>query len=165
MSGRYNKMQAGIKDLFANGHINRDQAAQILEYLRKTLFAHLQLYQACLTMKKQETRIKKVHIFAEVPQLVAEPDLETNCNEIVEVSPDTALDGKTASDGLGEGDDLDSQDEVFDPNDPLYGLDERLANLNLNEDARIMLKTKLVEASKKIQEGLENRQSELDAKL
>lgn len=166
MSNRYNKMQTGIKDLFVNGHINRDQASQILEYLRKTLFAHLQLYMTCLSLRKQETREKKVHIFSEVPQTVDFPDLETNCNEIVDHSLDANLEaGPTASEGLRDGDDMASEEEIFDPNDPLYGLDERLANLNLNEDTRQMLKIKLIEASKKIQQGLETRQAELDAKL
>lgn len=45
----------------------------------------------------------------------------------------------------------------MDPNDPLYGLDQRLAELDLDEDSKNVLKAKLVEASSKIKEGLDKR--------
>ena len=53
----------------------------------------------------------------------------------------------------------------MDPQDPLYGLDSRLAQLDLDEDSKAVLKKKLVEASNRIKEGLDKRQVDLDAKL
>ena len=40
-----------------------------------------------------------------------------------------------------------------------------MANLDLDEASKAVLKSKLVEASNKIKEGLEKRQADLDAKL
>ena len=38
----------------------------------------------------------------------------------------------------------------MDPNDPLYGLEQRLKNLDLDEESRRIIKEKLEEASSKI---------------
>lgn len=57
------------------------------------------------------------------------------------------------------------EDEVVDPNDPLYGLEQRMAKLDLDEDSKAVLRNKLLEASNRIKEGLDKRQVDLDTKL
>lgn len=46
--------------------MERKQIARILEYMQRTLFAHLQLYLNCLG-QKQEKRDKPVNIMVQVP--------------------------------------------------------------------------------------------------
>lgn len=60
---------------------------------------------------------------------------------------------------------MEEEEDVVDPNDPMYGLEARLSQLNLDEESKMVLKRKLMEASGKIKEGLEKRQVDLDAKL
>lgn len=55
--------------------------------------------------------------------------------------------------------------EVIDPDDPLYGLDFRLAESGLDEESLRIIKLKLHEAHSKIRTGLDQRQANLDAKL
>lgn len=52
-----------------------------------------------------------------------------------------------------------------DPDDPLYGLDQRLRNLNLDDESRRIIKEKLHEANHRIKSTLEERQKNLDSKL
>ena len=56
-------------------------------------------------------------------------------------------------------------EDIVDPDDPLYGLDQRLADLNIAEESKKIIRDKLVEASSKIKSGLEARQADLDAKV
>ena len=58
----------------------------------------------------------------------------------------------------------DSQVDV-DPEDPLYGLDQRLKNLNLDDESRRIIKDKLEEANSRIKIALEERQKNLDVKI
>lgn len=53
----------------------------------------------------------------------------------------------------------------MDPEDPLYGLDQRLRNMNLDEDSRRIIKEKLEEANNRIKTALDDRQKNLDSKL
>jgi hypothetical protein len=55
--------------------------------------------------------------------------------------------------------------EFFDPNDPLYGLNERLKGLGLDLETHKVVKTKLIEVSEKIQTGLDKRRADLEAKV
>lgn len=64
----------------------------------------------------------------------------------------------------GEGVESEGESEV-DPDDPLYGLDERLRNLNMDEETRKIVKEKLHEANGRIKVNLEERQRNLDSKL
>lgn len=45
----------------------------------------------------------------------------------------------------------------MDPNDPLYGLDMRLRNLELDDESRKIIKEKLEEANNKMKHILEDR--------
>jgi hypothetical protein len=44
-----------------------------------------------------------------------------------------------------------------DPEDPLYGLDQRLRNMNLDDESRRIIKEKLHEASERVKNVLEDR--------
>jgi len=68
--------------------------------------------------------------------------LETDCKEIVDDRDPSADDGHgyMSGDEVKDLDGVDDDDEIFDPNDPLYGLDERLANLTISEESKQMLK-------------------------
>jgi hypothetical protein len=66
-------------------------------------------------------------------------------------------------DGQNEGEEEEESD--VDPEDPLYGLNQRLKNLNLDEESRRILREKLEEASNRIKSALEDRQRNLDSKL
>ena len=50
------------------------------------------------------------------------------------------------------------EEEIIDPDDPLYGLEQRLAELDIDEESKAVLKRKLLEAGHKIKQGLEDRQ-------
>ncbi len=58
-----------------------------------------------------------------------------------------------------EGQEVDSNqtkyEDIVDPEDPLYGLDQRLKGLALDEASKRIIKDKLTEASNKIKQGLE----------
>lgn len=56
-------------------------------------------------------------------------------------------------------------DADVDPEDPLYGLEQRLRNLKLDEESRRIIKEKLEEANSKIKVVLEERQKNLDIKI
>ena len=84
-------------------------------------------------------------------------------------TPEELHHGETAvGDQMGD-DEENKEDEeaedIVDPSDPLYGLEQRMANLDLDDESKNVLRTKLIEASNKIKEGLEKRQTDLDAKL
>ena len=53
----------------------------------------------------------------------------------------------------------------MDPEDPLYGLEQRLRNMHLDEESKKIIKEKLEEANNKIKFALEDRQKNLDAKI
>ena len=146
----------------------------MLEYTKRTIFGHLQLYLACLGQKKQVTRVKRVEIFTEMPQMAEVGDLESDCKEILEegraATPEELHAGETAVGGDMNDEDEENKedqeaDDIVDPNDPLYGLEARLAKLDLDDESKNVLRAKLVEASNRIKEGLDKRQLDLDAKL
>ena len=125
-----------------------------------------------MAQKKQQTCIKRVQIFTETPQIAEVGDLEAGCREVLDTgradTPDADRAGETAVDGDQQEEDQKDEgeeDDIVDPNDPLYGLEQRLSQLDLDEASKAVLKSKLVEASNKIKEGLEKRQTDLDAKL
>lgn len=60
--------------------------------------------------------------------------------------------------------DSDVESEV-DPEDPLYGLNHRLRNMNLDDESSRIIKEKLQEAQDRIRQALEDRQKQLDSKL
>jgi len=61
--------------------------------------------------------------------------------------------------------DAEQNEEFFDPEDPLYGLAQRLADLDLDDESKQVIKEKLIDAHGKIKTHLEQRQTNLDAKL
>ena len=145
----------------------------MLDYTKRTIFGHLQLYLACIGQKKQVTRVKRVEIFTEMPQMSEVGDLECECREVLEngraATPEELIAGETAVGDQMDDDEENKEDaeaeDIVDPSDPLYGLEQRMANLDLDEESKGVLRAKLIEASNKIKEGLEKRQQDLDAKL
>ena len=98
---RYTQLRNGLRRLFEEKFINKDQVSRILDYMRKTIFGHMQLYLTCLGQKKQATRIKRVAIFTEVPQCAEVGDLESNCREVLDeggrsATPESIRAGETA---------------------------------------------------------------------
>ena len=67
--------------------------------------------------------------------------------------------------GMGSAMASEDGEDIVDPDDPLYGLEQRLAELNINEESKNIIKAKLIEASNKIKTGLEARQQDLDSKI
>lgn len=96
-------------------------------------------------------------------------DLESDCKEILEegraATPEEMHAGETAVGAEDDEEEKEDEDDIVDPNDPLYGLDTRMAKLDLDDDSKAVLRAKLVEASSKIKEGLDKRQVDLDTKL
>jgi hypothetical protein len=45
---RYTNMQLGLRTMYDEGSINKEQIAKTLQYARVTLFGHLQLFMACI---------------------------------------------------------------------------------------------------------------------
>ena len=170
---RFIQLKTGLKRLFDQKIINKDQVQKVLDYTKRTVFGHLQLYLACIGAKKQVTRVKRVEIFTEMPQMSEVGDLECECREILEngraATPEELMAGETAVGDQMEGEEENKEEEeaedVIDPDDPLYGLEQRMANLDLDEESKAVLRAKLIEASNRIKEGLDKRQQDLDAKL
>lgn len=63
----------------------------MLEYARQDIFGHMQLYMACLGMKKQQVSVKAITLFQETPQLCESPNLNTDCREITDAQPKVSL--------------------------------------------------------------------------
>ncbi len=82
MARRYALLQGGLREMFEAGALSKAQVAETLQFARITLFGHLQLYLACVQMKKQKTVVKKIGIFQETPRLHESKGLEQDCQEI-----------------------------------------------------------------------------------
>jgi hypothetical protein len=61
------------------------------------------------------------------------------------------------ADAPGDAAEEEEQEEKVDPDDPLYGLEQRLKHANLDADTKEVIKLKLAEAQTKIKEQLDNR--------
>lgn len=57
------------------------------------------------------------------------------------------------------------EDLIVDPNDPLYGLEQRLKHTNLDQMTLNVIKSKLKEAQAKINDQLVVRKENLEAKM
>ena len=85
-------------------------------------------------------------------------NLETHCKEIIEPRDEDYESMMRRANGYGqqdndnglEGQELEEEEAEVDPNDPLYGLDQRLRNLDLDDESRRIIKEKLGEANNKI---------------
>ena len=70
--------------------------------------------------------------------------METECKEQVDTRAQTPEEIAAGADSVKDEEEEEKEDEdeedVVDPNDPLYGLDERLAKLNLDENSKAVLK-------------------------
>lgn len=77
--------------------------------------------------------------------------LDEQCTEQIEEKPeaDTRLE-EAIKQEEGEDENEEEQEDVLDPDDPLYGLDQRLAELDIDEETKAVIKAKLMDASSKI---------------
>jgi len=132
----------------------------------------------CFSKKRQFVE-RPVRVTLPEPRLIG--NLETQCREIIEDKGDDvrsqqdfyqAEDNGAAGEDAGAHQDQQDADEAHneaqgdvDPDDPLYGLDHRLKNLNLDDESRRIIKDKLEEANQRIKGALEDRQKNLDAKI
>ena len=127
---RFTLLKVGVERLFTEQILNKEQVQQLLKYAKTTIFGHLQLYLTCMSIKKQQSTVKRVQIFTETPQVAEMGDLESSCKEILEqgrsATPEELMAGETAVDGEdpdGEDKNEEDEEEIVDPNDPLYGLE------------------------------------------
>ena len=51
----------------------------------------------------------------------------------------------------------DGQEDVIDPDDPMYGLRERLCNIGMDEESKKLVIERLMEANDKVKTGLLDR--------
>ena len=72
-------------------------------------------------------------------------------------------DQKTA--GEGEQTAEEEEDLIVDPNDPLYGLEQRLKHTNLDDITKSVIKSRLKNAHAKINDQLDARRENLETKL
>ena len=96
-------------------------------------------------------------MFSETPQLTDYAGLETDCRETTaeqQAAHDQDHRNQSARDDTQQAQQQE-QEDVVDPDDPLFGLDYRLKDLNLDEESKRIIKVKLQEASAKIKAGLE----------
>ena len=49
---RFTLLKAGLKRLFSERMITKEQVQQTLDYAKRTIFGHLQLYLTCMQQKK-----------------------------------------------------------------------------------------------------------------
>jgi hypothetical protein len=100
--------------------------------------------------------------------MAAQASLDVECKEIVEerpLSPEELAARAATEQEEREAEMDEDQDDILDPDDPLYGLDQRLADLTVTEESKRVIREKLLEASNKIKENLKQRQESLDSKL
>lgn len=97
---RFNFLQRGLVELFQNKVIDKSQVKTILDFTQRTLFAHLNLFLACMSAK-QHRRQKPLKIYQSIPQQTPKGGLvSAQCKEIVEVQPvqeDQGIDPMDAS--------------------------------------------------------------------
>lgn len=75
--------------------------------------------------------------------------MNTDCREIVDEQPKAHTElNETPIDAVVE--EHAEPEEVVDPEDPLYGLEQRLQGLNVDDESKRIIKDKLAEASNKI---------------
>ena len=155
--GRFQFLQNSLKELFGQQKVDRNQVKGILTYVRGTLFQHLNLYLSCLGAK-QNRREKVIQIMPSIPQTTPSEGLESSVCKVVpeddgvedvgDVGPDIAGTVKDQeslgqADASGMGDTGMDQEDNVDPDDPLYGLDQRLKHSNLDDETRTIIKTRL----------------------
>ena len=125
-----------------------------MEYIDKSYEKHKLLYELC---KEKQSKINKlITLYIPEPQIMG--NLETNCQEIIDEQP-PAEEQDNLQDfemDMGEEQEEEEEDEV-DPENPLFGLDERLRDMNLDEESLRILKAKLNEANHKVKDALEER--------
>jgi hypothetical protein len=121
----------------------------------------MHLYMSCLSIRKQETRNKRVQVMVEQPMLAGDLD---SAREIVEIKPpqSTLTDPRQATAIQPTEEEF---EEILDPDEPLYGLEQRLANLQIATEVKQIIKTKLKQADLKIKDNLRIRQEALEQKL
>lgn len=95
-------------------------------------------------------------------------NLEDDCREIVEEVKTTAG-GKEGTVGSGDieqdQEEEEEKEDEIDPDDPIYGVKERIANLPLDEASKQLIIERLLEASNKVKQGLVDRQTNLESKI
>ena len=134
---------------------------------------HTALIDLCFSSKRVFIE-RQVRITLAEPRLVG--NLQTECREIVEEREEASKsqqDFYQADEGAADAQKAAAQEsadeaagDVFvDPEDPLYGLEQRLRNMNLDEESRRIIRDKLEEANNKVKQALEDRQKNLDTKL
>lgn len=112
--------------------------------------------------------MKEVKLFPERPDIWL-ADLESDCREITEEKDAAALLAEVVAEtgSAVEGVEVVAEEleDVIDPDEPLYGLKERLMNLGLDEQSMNIIVERLVEANTKVKKGLEERQVNLEQKM
>lgn len=133
--------------------------------MKSNLFAHMQLYLHCLRLK-QSRRSKPIKIMASVPLIAPEGGLDV-AKEIKDLDEDgevgELVEGTINNDSVQEISPEDApkeeeKEDIIDPEDPLYGLEQRLKYADLDDDTKAVIKQKLAEAKQKIAEQLDARQ-------
>lgn len=163
-ANRYKHLSSGLKKLYEEKALTSAQVGQLLEHARQDVFGHMQLYLSCIGMKKQQVHTKAINLFQEMPQVCESPNLSTDCRELIDEQP---MEHKPQSEQKVEEvpEQEVEQEDIVDPEDPMYGIDQRLKSLQLDDESTRIIKEKLQEAQGKIKLGLEQRQANLDAKI
>lgn len=166
-------LQDVLRNLFLSKRLSKEQVKAVLDFAQRTAFKHLALIDLCFSKKRVFVE-KTVRVTLAEPKIMG--NLQTGCRELFDDREDLSKSQQDfyqeeepagddthagTQDGAEEGD---GQAEV-DPEDPLYGLDQRLKNMNLDDESRRIIKEKLEEASQKVKLAIEERQKNLDGKL
>ncbi|CDW89368.1 UNKNOWN [Stylonychia lemnae] len=162
---RFTLLRNFCQEQFQAKVIQRHHVKQIIDFAHNTIFKHLALFESVFNQKRKET-VKSIKVT--LPEQQVAGNLQTNCQEIVEERHDDE-NQRSQQDFYQDQDDQKNeeqeQEDEIDPDDPLYGLEQRLRHMNLDEDSRRIIKEKLEEANSKIKNALEDRQRNLDSKL
>eukprot|EP00347_Sterkiella_histriomuscorum_P016982 403351110 len=162
---RYYKLKDFCVLQFNEKNLNRDQVRKLFQYANTTVFKHLAVIAHAFSRKREE-QYKTIKVTIPEPMLAG--NLATNCREIIEEKPQddnlrSQQDFYENQDGQEQQEE--EQEDEIDPEDPLYGLDQRLRNMNIDDESRRIIKEKLEEANGRIKNALEDRQKNLDSKL
>lgn len=174
--GRFSYLQEQLTELYKTKQITRPHVQGILQYVKRTLFSHLNLYLACLSAK-QNRREKPLTIIASIPQQACAGGLDgSECKQIPEdegeehedlgPAPEGTVKDQDSVGGEADASQLEVEEDLnVDPDDPLYGLDQRIKHSNLDDQTKAIIKTRLAEAHHKIKENLRLRQENLESKM
>lgn len=141
---KFEELKTDLIDRAKQGIFNKDEIKQIMSYMKSGYFKHFRLIDFVLRNKQLPT-MKHITLFHDEP--LAESALD-NAKEIVDEPMIPKAEGEAEQD-----------DEIDLNRDPLEDIDNRLASVELDEDSKNEVKSKLQEYNNEINQKIEEQKN------